>query len=137
MFRGACCRTCCRCRGCPATRRTSTLLHLLTSDLVNDERNFPNQSKYARGCSAIRQTSMLLRTVRKLLPRSLTTQGVELTGMEHSLSPLRSSMKSPSCVDRVEDVSPRFALNSIKLWMSWKSRLPSYPPNQLPPWVKT
>ena len=71
MFQGARCRTWCRCRGCPAIRRTSTLLHVLTSDLVNGERDFLNQSKYARGCSAIRQTSILLRTARELLPRNL------------------------------------------------------------------
>ena len=84
MFRGACCRTCCRCRGCPAIRRTSTLLHVLTSALVNDESDFLNQLKYERGCSAIRQTSILLRTGRKLLPKNLTTHGVELNRMEHS-----------------------------------------------------
>ena len=61
MFRGAFNRTCRRCRGCLATRRTSTLLHAPTSDLEHDE-GILNQLKYARGCPAIRQSNILLRT---------------------------------------------------------------------------
>ena len=40
-----------------------------------------------------------------LLRENLTTQGAELKSMMRSLSPLKSSIKSPSCVDRIEDAA--------------------------------